>query len=93
MAVILFGTGSSRGIRDIHAVGGLVIAQASEAAKFDGTSKSAVATGAVDFVLPEEIPAALLRQAEHPNHREVPDGPAAGPLPAGMDAIFGLPLE
>lgn len=93
VAVVLSGTGSdgSRGIRDIHAAGGLVIAQAAATAKFDGMPKSAVATGAVDHVLPpEDIPAALLRHAEHPGHRELPDEPAAGPLPAGMDAIFGL---
>ncbi|MBA4066593.1 MAG: chemotaxis protein CheR [Isosphaera sp.] len=93
VAVILSGTGSdgSRGIRDVHAAGGLVIAQAPETAKFDGMPKSAAATGAVDYTLPpEEIPAALLRHAEHPSHRELPGGAAGGPLPAGMDAIFGL---
>ena len=93
VAVILSGTGSdgSRGIRDVHAAGGLVIAQAPETAKFDGMPKSAVATGAVDYSLSaDEIPAALLRHAEHPEHRELPDGPADGPIPAGMDAVFGL---
>ncbi|MCY2967176.1 MAG: response regulator [Planctomycetota bacterium] len=93
VAVILSGTGSdgSRGIRDVHAAGGLVVAQAPETAKFDGMPKSAVATGAVDFALaPEEIPAALLRHAEHPGHREPPDGLADTPLPAGLDTIFGL---
>jgi two-component system CheB/CheR fusion protein len=93
VAVILSGTGSdgSRGVRDVRAAGGLVIAQAPDTAKFDGMPKSAVATGAVDYALPpEEIPAALLRHAEHPGHRELPDGPTDGPLPAGMDAIFGL---
>ncbi|RPI85134.1 MAG: chemotaxis protein CheR, partial [Planctomycetaceae bacterium] len=93
VGIILSGTGSdgSRGIRDIHAAGGLVIAQLPETAKFDGMPKSAVATGAVDFVLPpDEVPAALLRHAAHPGHRELPDGVPDGPLPAGMDAIFGL---
>lgn len=92
VAVILSGTGSdgSRGVRDVHDAGGLVIAQAPDSAKFDGMPRSAVATGAVDYELtPEEIPAALLRHAEHPAHRELPDG-GGGPLPAGMDAIFAL---
>ncbi len=93
VAVILSGTGSdgSRGVRDVQAAGGLVIAQAPESAKFDGMPKSAVATGAVDYSLPpEKIPVALLRHARHPGHRELPDEPVGGPLPAGMDAIFGL---
>ncbi|MBX7106318.1 MAG: PAS domain-containing protein [Gemmataceae bacterium] len=93
VAVILSGTGSdgSRGIRDIHSAGGLVIAQAPETAKFDGMPKSAVATGTVDFALPpEEIPTALLRHAEHPEHRDFHEGASDTPLPAGMEAIFGL---
>jgi two-component system CheB/CheR fusion protein len=93
VAVILSGTGSdgSRGIRDVRAAGGLVIAQMPETAKFDGMPRSAVATGAVDLELPpEDIPAALVRHALHPGHRGPLDEPAAGPLPAGMDAIFAL---
>lgn len=93
VGVILSGTGSdgSRGIRDIRAAGGLVIVQTPETAKFDGMPRSAMATGAVDFVLaPEEIPAALLRHAEHPGRRDLPIGPADGPFPVGMEAIFGL---
>jgi two-component system, chemotaxis family, CheB/CheR fusion protein len=58
IGVILSGTGSdgSRGVRDIHAAGGLVIAQDDESAKFDGMPISARETGCVDVVLP---PAAI----------------------------------
>ena len=51
IAVILSGTGSdgSRGLRDVHEVGGLVISQSLESAKFDGMPRSAVDTGPVSY--------------------------------------------
>lgn len=53
VGVILSGTGSdgSRGIRDIHEAGGLVIAQSEDTAKFDGMPLNAQETGIVDVVL------------------------------------------
>ena len=52
--VILSGTGSdgTLGLRAIKEHGGLALAQA--AAEYDGMTRSAVATGLVDFVLPAE---------------------------------------
>lgn len=64
VAVILSGTGSdgSRGIRDIHDAGGLVICQSEETAKFDGMPLNAQETGVVDLVLsPDLMPDALVR--------------------------------
>jgi two-component system CheB/CheR fusion protein len=57
IAVILSGTGSdgSRGIRDVHQRGGLVICQSEESAKFDGMPLNAQETGVVDLVLPPEL--------------------------------------
>ena len=79
IAVILSGTGSdgSRGIRDIHEAGGLVLAQTPDSAKFDGMPKSAVQTGTVHYSLtPEEMPDALLRYIKHPLGKEAAnDGP------------------
>ncbi|MGE3317159.1 MAG: CheR family methyltransferase, partial [Planctomycetaceae bacterium] len=69
IGIILSGTGSdgSRGIRDIHESGGLVVAQSEETAKFDGMPKSAVDTGVVDLVLaPEKMPTAILKYIKHP---------------------------
>jgi two-component system, chemotaxis family, CheB/CheR fusion protein len=69
IAVILSGTGSdgSRGIRDVHAAGGLVFVQNEETAKFDGMPKSAIETGIVDAVrAPDEIAATLLEHIDHP---------------------------
>lgn len=69
IAVVLSGTGSdgSRGIRDVHEAGGLVVVQAAESAKFDGMPKSALDTGVVDIEIePSRIPAVLKRYVEHP---------------------------
>ncbi|PQA87152.1 chemotaxis protein CheB [Hyphococcus luteus] len=60
--VILSGTGAdgSLGLKAIRESGGLVIAQKPEEASHDGMPRSAIATGAVDLVLPvSEIPDAL----------------------------------
>jgi two-component system CheB/CheR fusion protein len=94
VAVVLSGTGSdgSRGVRDIHEAGGLVIVQAPETAKFDGMPNSARQTGSVDLVLPpEEIPAALLRCIRHPGiPGEGRDAQATVPPDAGLPAIFRM---
>lgn len=66
VGIILSGTGSdgSRGIREIHEAGGLVIVQQPESAQFDGMPNSAEKTGIVDsFLAPGEMPAALVRYA------------------------------
>jgi two-component system CheB/CheR fusion protein len=58
IAVVLSGTGSdgSRGVKDIHEAGGLVIVQDPETAAFDGMPIAAISTGLADLVLP---PAAM----------------------------------
>ncbi|MBW6401390.1 response regulator [Roseomonas sp. HJA6] len=64
VCVILSGTGAdgSLGAQAVKAKGGLVIAQDPGEADFDGMPRSAIATGAVDLVLPaSEIPRALTR--------------------------------
>ena len=69
VGIILSGTGSdgSRGIRDIHAAGGLVMCQTEESAKFDGMPRSARETGLVHLALhPEAMPRALQAHADRP---------------------------
>ncbi|HVJ79462.1 MAG TPA: chemotaxis protein CheB, partial [Planctomycetia bacterium] len=100
IGVVLSGTGSdgSRGIREIHECGGLVIAQTPETAKFDGMPNSAKATGAVDLVLPPgEIPAALVKFSTHGlwNSQEAAEEAdlAAGPMTAAFRLLrdsFGI---
>jgi len=64
IAVILSGTGSdgSRGIKEVHEAGGLVISQDPRTARFDGMPRSAIDTGVVELELaPAAIPEALMR--------------------------------
>ena len=64
IGIILSGTGShgARGIEDIKAAGGLVMAQTPESAEHDQMPRSAIDTGVVAYVLnPEQMPKALLR--------------------------------
>lgn len=63
VGVILSGTGAdgTQGLKAIKAKGGFVIAQNPDEAGFDGMPRSAIATAAVDLVLPvAKIPAALI---------------------------------
>src|SRR3954454_3438772 len=70
VAVVLSGAGSdgSRGIRDVHENGGLVLCQVPETARFQGMPLSAKQTGVVDaFLEPEAMPAAIARYLNDPN--------------------------
>ncbi|MGE3817946.1 MAG: chemotaxis protein CheB, partial [Isosphaeraceae bacterium] len=92
VAIILSGTGSdgSRGVRDVHEAGGLVIVQDPDTAKFDGMPRSAIDTGVSDLTLaPESIPEALLRHARSPHGESLP----SSPMPTGVEAIFRLLRE
>jgi two-component system CheB/CheR fusion protein len=63
VAIVLSGGGTdgSRGIRDVHEVGGLVLCQDEESAKFDSMPRSARDTGIVDYTLaPASMPKVLL---------------------------------
>src|SRR6185437_8896870 len=64
ICVILSGTGAdgSLGLKAVKEKGGLVITQQPDEAGFDGMPRSAIATGAVDLVLPvAKIPAVLAK--------------------------------
>ena len=69
IAIVLSGTGSdgSRGIQSIKDAGGLVIVQSPESAQYDAMPQSAIATGAVDSILPpNEIPDLLMDHIINP---------------------------
>ncbi|MEI5098875.1 chemotaxis protein CheB [Streptomyces sp. PmtG] len=63
IAVVLTGTGvdGSMGVAAVASRGGTVIAQDPESAEFPSMPKAALGTGAVDFVLPLEEIAAVIR--------------------------------
>ena len=68
VCIILSGTADdgSTGAKAIKEAGGLVIAQDPEEAEYDGMPRSAIATGAVDLILPlAKIPDALAKYAGH----------------------------
>ena len=93
IAIVLSGSGSdgSRGVRDVHEAGGLVLCESEETAKFDGMPLAAQESGVVDQVLrPEAMPDALLRYSK--NRHEDAGGELAGndPLRDGADTIFQL---
>ena len=93
IGVILSGTGSdgSRGIRDIHEAGGLVVAQSEESAKFDGMPRSARESGLVDLVLTaSEMPEAILKLVRFRRSPEA-DGSEELVVPEmGLQAIFRM---
>ena len=85
VGVILSGTGSdgTLGIQEIKAVGGMTFAQ-DVTAKQQSMPQTAIATGAVDFVLsPRDIALELARIARHPFV-------ASAPQPAELGADFDL---
>lgn len=94
VGVILSGTGSdgSRGIRDIHAAGGMVLVQTEESAKFDGMPKSAQETGVVDLVLsPEHIAETLEKYAKSPIISQLVDPTETLPINEdGMNRVTRL---
>ncbi|MCB9875645.1 MAG: PAS domain-containing protein [Planctomycetaceae bacterium] len=94
VGVILSGTGSdgSRGIRDIHAAGGMVLVQTEESAKFDGMPKSAQETGVVDLVLsPEHIAETLEKYAKSPIISQLVDPTETPPINEdGMNRVTRL---
>ena len=79
VGVILSGTGTdgSRGICEIHAAGGLVLAQAPSSASFDGMPNAAIETGVVDDVLAPEEMATQIRSFSQ-RSSEVLDGSLTG---------------
>jgi len=69
IGIILSGTGSdgALGTRAIKEVGGMVMVQDEQSAKFDGMPRSSISTGLVDFILPpDEMPKSLLEYIKHP---------------------------
>lgn len=87
IGIILSGTGShgTAGLREIKAVGGLVIAQAPATAEYPQMPESAIHAGIVDLVLsPEMMPAALMKYIRG---RESLSAETVHPSDGGSDEI------
>jgi two-component system CheB/CheR fusion protein len=90
IAVVLSGSGSdgSRGIRDVHDAGGLVVVQDVGSAQFDGMPKMALEAGVADWVLaPEDMPRVLVEHAERPVAERNSD---ASPEAKGISAVYRM---
>ncbi len=94
ICVILSGSGSdgSLGVKAVKAAGGLVIAQDPDEAGYDGMPRSAIMTGAVDFVLPiAQIPDALLTYDRRMTSvRTLDSTPPHGGAPDWLQGIIDL---
>ena len=81
IGVILSGTGAdgSLGLKALHDADGFAIAQQPDEAEYDGMPKAAIATGAVDLILPVgEIAAALVDPAHRVQRED--QSPSGGPV-------------
>ncbi|MDW4499937.1 chemotaxis protein CheB [Sulfitobacter sp. D35] len=79
IAIVLSGTGSdgTLGIREIKAAGGMVMVQKPDDAEYDGMPRSAIDTGAVDFIAPvREMGERLVDFLRHPYLRKHDRGTA-----------------
>jgi two-component system CheB/CheR fusion protein len=92
-AIVLSGTGTdgSRGLVEIKRLGGIVLAESEDSAKFDGMPRAAQNTGHVDRVLrPEEMPEALRRWNEAPGTSLGATDDEAGSLETSEESIFRM---
>ena len=90
VCAVLSGSGSdgSIGLTAIRDRGGLIIVQDPKDAGHDGMPRSAILTGAADFVLPvSEIPAALVKHSRLAHPERARPAPAGG---AGLAEIIEL---
>ncbi len=94
VCVVLSGTGAdgSVGLKAIKDQAGLVIVQHPEEAAFDGMVRSAIATGAVDLILPVAEIAAAIAKHELTRALSVLSGSSVGPLsfPTWLPKIIEL---
>src|SRR5688572_977535 len=91
VGIVLSGGGSdgSRGIRDIHEAGGLVLVQDEASAQFDGMPRTARDAGVAQWVLaPAEMPRVLLDYAAGQAGKQPPVGVATEP--EGVGAVYRM---
>src|SRR5213594_1891365 len=90
IGVILSGSASdgALGLKAIKAEGGTTFAEAPQSAKFDSMPRSAMASGAVDFVLPPKaIAQELTRIGRHPYLGEIGAVAPSEPPADGLEAL------
>ena len=104
IAVVLSGSGNdgAAGVVDVHAAGGLVLAQAEITARFAGMPRATIATGLVDAVAePSEIGDILEDYVGNPDRNRIttsrqvsPDAPSAvGQICRMLQTRYGLDID
>jgi two-component system, chemotaxis family, CheB/CheR fusion protein len=96
VAIVLSGSGSdgSRGIRDVHDAGGLVIVQDMDSAQFGGMPRTASEAGVADFILsPQEMPRVLEQHVKRGGTAQAAaarSAPPRTPRAAAFSDVFRL---
>ena len=94
VGILLSGTGQHgvRGLQEIKAAGGMVIAQDPKSAAYPSMPQAAIDADTVDYILPpEEMPAVLVKYAAHPYVNHVNDSVAAAePEPDHVQRVLAL---
>jgi len=92
IGIILSGTGTdgSIGLKAIKAELGMTMVQSEASAKYDGMPRNAIATGAIDYILPsEQMPKQLIAYLSHAEHQPPVELTAKeGHLPDALQKIF-----
>ncbi|MGE3768318.1 MAG: chemotaxis protein CheB [Kofleriaceae bacterium] len=93
IAVVLSGSGSdgSRGIRDVHDAGGLVVVQDIDSAQFGGMPRTAFETGIADWILPpQQMPRVLAAHVERGGKPPVQDIVARPASSAAFNDVYRM---
>jgi len=93
IAIVLSGTGSdgSRGIKDVHEAGGIVLAQDAETAGFDGMPRAAMQTGVVDVALaPNDLALRVIEFSKEKDKGALQRVEGATKLPSGEPGLFSI---
>ncbi|APZ92228.1 chemotaxis protein CheB [Fuerstiella marisgermanici] len=93
IAIVLSGTGSdgSRGIKDVHEAGGIVLAQNAETAGFDGMPRAAMQTGVVDVALaPNDLAVRVIEYSKEKDKVALQRVEGATKLPSGEPGLFSI---
>ena len=102
VAIVLSGSGSdgSRGVRDVHEAGGLVMVQDIDSAQFGGMPRTTIETGIADWILrPDQMPHVLEAHAKRGGKPNMaPENLAIRPISSAaftevyrmLEAEFGL---
>lgn len=93
IGVVLSGTGTdgTLGLAEIQAQGGITLVQDETTARYDGMPRSAIASGAADFILPPDaIGKELARIARHPSLgiEKAKELAPISPQADGIESIF-----